>query len=148
MPTMQPEFQPGNDYGFKPGGLDKKTSAVYFGISFGAHMMLVLLLLLTGGKEGQGRFDRFESIEVQLVSLHPGPPLISSGEDGAGEVFEEAPVEEAIPDAAEEIPVKSAQSRDVAAPSAHELILPKELQASSAPGEAIRIAKTGKECTT
>ncbi len=133
MPTMHPEFQPGNDYGFKPGGLDKKISAVYFGISFGAHMLLVLLLLLTGGKEGQGRFDRFESIEVQLVSLHPGPPLISSGEDGAGEVFEEAPAEEATPDAPEEIPVKSGSSRAVAAPSADELIFPEELRDSSAP---------------
>ncbi|MFO8112764.1 MAG: energy transducer TonB [Desulfosalsimonadaceae bacterium] len=96
-------------------------------------MMLVLLLLLTGGKEGQGRFDRFESIEVQLVSLQPGPPILSSGEDAGGDVFEEVPSEEAPPDAPEEIPLKSGNSMAVEAPSAHELIFPEELRASSAP---------------
>lgn len=129
---MPSELQQGNDYGVKPGRLDK-SSAVYFGISFGAHMMLVLLLLLTGGKEGQGRFDRFESIEVQLVSLQPGPPILSSGEDAGGDVFEEVPSEEAPPDAPEEIPLKSGNSRAVEATSAHELIFPEELRASSAP---------------
>ncbi len=130
MPPMQLEFQPGNNYGVKPGRLDK-TVAVYFGISFTAHMLLVFLLLLTGGKEDQGRFDRFESIEVQLVSLNPGPPLISSGEENGGDVFEEAPAEETGPDASREIPVKSASSRVAEAPSSPELILPSELNASA-----------------
>lgn len=139
---MRSELQPEKNYGYRPGGLDRQ-SILYFGASFAAHMILVMfLLLMPEGKESHGGLYRFESIDVQLVSLNPGLPLISSGGEGSGEASTQAVADETSdvqPFAGQEpesaaIPIKSGTSRNVD-PSEHTLTLPKEL---SAPEPAVK----------
>ncbi len=138
---MRSELQAEKNYGYRPGGLDRQ-SVLYFGVSFAAHMILVIfLLLMPEGKESNGGLYRFESIDVQLVSLNPGLPLVSSGGDGSGDAYIDSPADETgdvQPFAGQEaevaIPVKSGVSRNVD-PSEHTLTLPKEL---SAPEPAVK----------
>lgn len=129
---MQAELQSENHYGYRPERAGNKI-ALYFGISFAAHLTLVLLLLfMPDGKESQA-FNRFESIDIQLVSLDPRLPRVSSGGDGSGDApadaTDEAQAPVADPADSGPIPVKSGVSRNIEAAEST-LALPDELQES------------------
>lgn len=130
---MQSELNPENDHVYQPEGLYKKSS-LYFGISFAAHMTLVIFLLFMPESQSGGiDFTRFESIDVQLVSLSTIPPKSSSGQGGGGgSIPTSDPVEDlhqdrVVPAESDIIPVKSRTSRAVD-PSAHTLTLPDDLR--------------------
>lgn len=137
MATMQfAEFSE-PDYVYRPGGLYKKW-AVYFGISFAAHaILLVLLLFMPDGKGAGDMAYRFESMDVRLVSLGPDLPPPSSGGGGdGGDFYAEEPVDDGSeasfaegPAETAGIPVKSgAASRPES--SSSDLVLPEQLRES------------------
>lgn len=129
MQTMQPELQSENHYGYRPERVGNKI-ALYFGISFAAHLTIVLLLLfMPDGKESQAAFNRFESIDIQLVSLDPRLPRVSSGGDAPADGPGDEGVPVADPADSGPIPVKSAVSRNSEAAEST-LTLPDELQES------------------
>lgn len=142
---MKPSVRLENDSLFRPEGFGRK-SAVYFGISFAAHIvLLVLLVLMPAGQESRSQFDRFESLDVHWVSLSPQLPNLSPGEGGSGgsgDVFpgdlsdgdlsdgaEQAEPFVAEADESHSIPVKSGASRSID-PSSYTLTLPESLSAS------------------
>lgn len=142
---MKPSVRLENDSLYRPAGLGRKT-AVYFGISFAAHLVLLVLLgLMPAGQESRSQFDRFESLDVHLVSLSPQLPDLSPGEGGgggSGDVFpgdrsagdlsdgtDKAEPFVAEADESQSIPVKSGVSRRID-PSSYTLTLPESLSAS------------------
>lgn len=147
---MKPSVRLENDSLYRPEGFGRKT-AVYFGISFAAHIVLLfLLVLMPGGQESRSQFDRLESLDVHLVSLSPQLPDLSPGEGGAGGSGDVFPgdlsdgdlsagdlsdgVDKAEPfvaeaDESQSIPVKSGVSRSID-PSSDTLTLPESLSAS------------------
>ncbi len=130
---MQSELNPENDHVYQPEGLYKKSS-FYFGISFAAHMTLVLFLLFMPESQSGGiDFTRFESIDVQLVSLSTIPPSSSSGQGGGGggvstsDTVEDFHQDRVAPAEPTTIPMKSRTPRAVD-PSSHTLTLPEKLR--------------------
>ncbi len=134
-------MQPEQNYGYRPGPLEKRT-ALHFGISFAAHLLLVFFLLfMPDSKESHSGLYRFESIDVQLVSLNPGLPRLSAGGEGlgGGDAFVEGAAEDALEapladgavEEASPVPLlRSAAARPSGA-AGQPLTLPEDLRASA-----------------
>jgi colicin import membrane protein len=112
---MPPEL---NHYYDAPGGLNRE-SAFYVGISFAAHLVFVFFLLFMPARDSSmDGSRRFESLDVQLVSL--GGPLVSDPARGGGGVSEKPVKSEPLPqkdvevtNVPESIPLKSGAPRDI-----------------------------------
>jgi colicin import membrane protein len=109
---MPPEL---NQYSDAPGGFNRE-SALYVGISFAAHLVFVFFLLFMPARDSSmDGSRRFESLDVQLVSLNLSDPA-----RGGGGVSERSVKSDPLPQKAAEaieesdtIPLKSGAPREI-----------------------------------